>query len=288
MKIAFIGLGVMGYPMAGHVKNAGMDICVYNRTTEKAKKWCDEYKGDMAPTPAEAAKDRDVVLMCVGNDNDVSEVILGDNGCLGAMKDGAILINHTTASAKLARHLFQTAEDQGKHFLDAPVSGGQAGAENGALTVMIGGEHDAYEVAKPVIDTYSKFNKLLGPAGNGQLAKMCNQICIAGVVQGLAEALNFAMKTGLNGGDLIETISKGAAGSWQMDNRYKTMLADQYEFGFAVDWMRKDLGIALEEAKNHGVELPVAELVDTFYAEVQEMGGSRWDTSSLLTRFTRR
>tara|TARA_B100002049_G_C15979666_1_gene332470 strand:- start:2 stop:838 length:837 start_codon:yes stop_codon:yes gene_type:complete len=278
----------MGYPMAGHVKNAGIDICVYNRTTEKAKKWCDEYKGDMAPTPAEAAKDRDVVLMCVGNDNDVSEVILGDNGCLGAMKDGAILIDHTTASAKLARHLFQTAEDQGKHFLDAPVSGGQAGAENGALTVMIGGEHDAYEVAKPVIDTYSKFNKLLGPAGNGQLAKMCNQICIAGVVQGLAEALNFAMKTGLNGGDLIETISKGAAGSWQMDNRYKTMLADQYEFGFAVDWMRKDLGIALEEAKNHGVELPVAELVDTFYAEVQEMGGSRWDTSSLLTRFTRR
>ncbi|MEC8950840.1 MAG: NAD(P)-dependent oxidoreductase [Pseudomonadota bacterium] len=288
MKIAFIGLGVMGYPMAGHVKNAGIDICVYNRTTEKAKKWCDEYKGDMAPTPAEAAKDRDVVLMCVGNDNDVSEVILGDNGCLGAMKDGAILIDHTTASAKLARHLFQTAEDQGKHFLDAPVSGGQAGAENGALTVMIGGEHDAYEVAKPIIDTYSKFNKLLGPAGNGQLAKMCNQICIAGVVQGLAEALNFAMKTGLNGGDLIETISKGAAGSWQMDNRYKTMLADQYEFGFAVDWMRKDLGIALEEAKNHGVELPVAELVDTFYAEVQEMGGSRWDTSSLLTRFTRR
>ena len=288
MKIAFIGLGVMGYPMAGHVKNAGMDICVYNRTTEKAKKWCDEYKGDMAPTPAEAAKDRDVVLMCVGNDNDVSEVILGDNGCLGAMKDGAILIDHTTASAKLARHLFQTAEDQGKHFLDAPVSGGQAGAENGALTVMIGGEHDAYEVGKPVIDTYSKFNKLLGPAGNGQLAKMCNQICIAGVVQGLAEALNFAMKTGLNGGDLIETISKGAAGSWQMDNRYKTVLADQYEFGFAVDWMRKDLGIALEEAKNHGVELPVAELVDTFYAEVQEMGGSRWDTSSLLTRFTRR
>ena len=288
MKIAFIGLGVMGYPMAGHVKNAGIDICVYNRTTEKAKKWCDEYKGDMAPTPAEAAKDRDVVLMCVGNDNDVSEVILGDNGCLGAMKDGAILIDHTTASAKLARHLFQTAEDQGKHFLDAPVSGGQAGAENGALTVMIGGEHDAYEVAKPIIDTYSKFNKLLGPAGNGQLAKMCNQICIAGVVQGLAEALNFAMKTGLNRGDLIETISKGAAGSWQMDNRYKTMLADQYEFGFAVDWMRKDLGIALEEAKNHGVELPVAELVDTFYAEVQEMGGSRWDTSSLLTRFTRR
>ena len=288
MKIAFIGLGVMGYPMAGHVKKAGMDICVYNRTTEKAEKWCDEYKGDMAPTPAEAAKDRDVVLMCVGNDNDVSEVILGDNGCLGAMKDGAILIDHTTASAKLARHLFQTAEDQGKHFLDAPVSGGQAGAENGALTVMIGGEHDAYKVAKPVIDTYSKFNKLLGPAGNGQLAKMCNQICIAGVVQGLAEALNFAMKTGLNGGDLIETISKGAAGSWQMDNRYKTMLADQYEFGFAVDWMRKDLGIALEEAKNHGVELPVAELVDTFYAEVQEMGGSRWDTSSLLTRFTRR
>lgn len=242
----------------------------------------------MAPTPAEAIRGCDVVLVCVGNDNDVSEVILGDNGCLGPMEDGAILIDHTTASAKLARRLYQTAKGQGKHFLDAPVSGGQAGAENGALTVMIGGEQDVYEEAKPVIDTYSKFNKLLGPAGNGQLAKMCNQICIAGVVQGLAEALNFAMKTGLNGEDLIETISKGAAGSWQMDNRYKTMLADEYEFGFAVDWMRKDLGIALEEAKNHGVQLPVAELVDSFYAEVQGIGGSRWDTSSLLTRFTRR
>ena len=288
MKVAFIGLGVMGYPMAGHVKNAGMDVCVYNRTEAKARKWCDEYEGDMAPTPAEAIPGCDVVLVCVGNDNDVSDVILGDNGCLGPMEDGAILIDHTTASAKLARHLYQTAKGQGKHFLDAPVSGGQAGAENGALTVMIGGEQDVYEAAKPVIDTYSKFNKLLGPAGNGQLAKMCNQICIAGVVQGLAEALNFAMKTGLNGEDLIETISKGAAGSWQMDNRYKTMLADEYEFGFAVDWMRKDLGIALEEAKNHGVQLPITELVDSFYAEVQEIGGSRWDTSSLLTRFTRR
>ena len=288
MKVAFIGLGVMGYPMAGHVKNAGMDVCVYNRTEAKARKRCDEYEGDMAPTPAEAIRGCDVVLVCVGNDNDVSEVILGDNGCLGPMEDDAILIDHTTASAKLARHLYQTAKGQGKHFLDAPVSGGQAGAENGALTVMIGGEQDVYEEAKPVIDTYSKFNKLLGPAGNGQLAKMCNQICIAGVVQGLAEALNFAMKTGLNGEDLIETISKGAAGSWQMDNRYKTMLADEYEFGFAVDWMRKDLGIALEEAKNHGVQLPVAELVDSFYAEVQGIGGSRWDTSSVLTRFTRR
>ena len=288
MKVAFIGLGVMGYPMAGHVKNAGIDVCVYNRTEAKARKWCDEYEGDMAPTPAKATRGCDVVLVCVGNDNDVTEVILGDNGCLGPMEDDAILIDHTTASAKLARHLYQTAKGQGKHFLDAPVSGGQAGAENGALTVMIGGEQDVYEEAKPVIDTYSKFNKLLGPAGNGQLAKMCNQICIAGLVQGLAEALNFAMKTGLNGEDLIETISKGAAGSWQMDNRYKTMLADEYEFGFAVDWMRKDLGIALEEAKNHGVQLPVAELVDSFYAEVQEIGGSRWDTSSLLTRFTRR
>ena len=288
MKVAFIGLGVMGYPMAGHVKNAGRDGCVYNRTEAKARKWCDEYEGDMAPTPAEAIRGCDVVLVCVGNDNDVSEVILGDNGCLGPMEDGAILIDHTTASAKLARHLYQTAKGQGKHFLDAPVSGGQAGAENGALTVMIGGEPDVYETAKPVIDTYSKFNKLLGPAGNGQLAKMCNQICIAGVVQGLAEALNFAMKTGLNGEDLIETISKGAAGSWQMDNRYKTMLADEYEFGFAVDWMRKDLGITLEEAENHGVQLPITELVDSFYAEVQEIGGSRWDTSSLLTRFTRR
>lgn len=288
MKVAFIGLGVMGYPMAGHVKNAGMDVCVYNRTQARAEQWCKDYGGDMAPTPAQAVQGCDVVLVCVGNDDDVREVVLGDDGALVAMQQGAILIDHTTASAQLARELYAAAQSQDKQFLDAPVSGGQAGAENAALTVMIGGDEATYEAAKTVIDSYSRFNKLLGPAGNGQLAKMVNQICIAGVVQGLAEGLNFAIKAGLDGEALIETISKGAAGSWQMENRYKTMLNDEYEFGFAVDWMRKDLGIAMAEAKSNGAELPVASLVDGFYAEVQEMGGGRWDTSSLLTRFTRK
>ena len=288
MKVAFIGLGVMGYPMAGHVKQAGMEVCVYNRTASKAEQWCQDYGGDMAPTPAAAAGDCDVVLVCVGNDDDVRQVVLGNDGALAAMKEGAILIDHTTASAELARELDAAARAQNKQFLDAPVSGGQAGAENGALTVMIGGEEASYIAAKPVIDSYSRFSKLLGPAGNGQLAKMVNQICIAGVVQGLTEGLNFAMKAGLDGEALIETISKGAAGSWQMENRYRTMLKDQYEFGFAVDWMRKDLGIALAEAAKNGAELPVAAMVDGFYEEVQQMGGGRWDTSSLLTRYTRR
>jgi len=288
MKVAFIGLGVMGYPMAGHVKQAGMEVCVYNRTASKAEQWCQDYGGDMAPTPAAAAGDCDVVLVCVGNDDDVRQVVLGNDGALAAMKEGAILIDHTTASAELARELDAAARAQNKQFLDAPVSGGQAGAENGALTVMIGGEEASYIAAKPVIDSYSRFSKLLGPAGNGQLAKMVNQICIAGVVQGLTEGLNFAMKAGLDGEALIETISKGAAGSWQMENRYQTMLKDQYEFGFAVDWMRKDLGIALAEAAKNGAELPVAAMVDGFYEEVQQMGGGRWDTSSLLTRYTRR
>jgi 3-hydroxyisobutyrate dehydrogenase-like beta-hydroxyacid dehydrogenase len=287
-KVAFIGLGVMGYPMAGHVKQAGMDVCVYNRTQSKAEQWCKEYGGDMAPTPAGAAAGCDVVLVCVGNDDDVRQVVLGDEGALAAMESGAVLVDHTTASAELARELYEEAKSQGKQFLDAPVSGGQAGAENGALTVMIGGDESTYAAAKAVIDSYSRFNKLLGPAGNGQLAKMVNQICIAGVVQGLAEGLNFALKAGLDGEALIETISKGAAGSWQMENRYKTMLQDEYEFGFAVDWMRKDLGIAMAEAKRNGVELPVASMVDGFYAEVQEKGGGRWDTSSLLTRYTRK
>ena len=288
MKVAFIGLGVMGYPMAGHVKQAGMEVCVYNRTASKAEQWCQDYGGDMAPTPAAAAGDCDVVLVCVGNDDDVRQVVLGNDGALAAMKEGAILIDHTTASAELARELDAAARAQNKQFLDAPVSGGQAGAENGALTVMIGGEEASYIAAKPVIDSYSQFSKLLGPAGNGQLAKMVNQICIAGVVQGLTEGLNFAMKAGLDGEALIETISKGAAGSWQMENRYQTMLKDQYEFGFAVDWMRKDLGIALAEAAKNGAELPVAAMVDGFYEEVQQMGCGRWDTSSLLTRYTRR
>ena len=287
MKVAFIGLGVMGYPMAGHVLRAGLEICVFNRNAARAEQWCAEYGGNMAPTPAEAAKNADVVLVCVGNDDDVRAVVLGESGALAAMKPGAILVDHTTASADLARELAVAAQQQGKQFLDAPVSGGQAGAENGALTVMIGGEPSTYNLAKPVIDCYSRFSKLLGPAGHGQLAKMVNQICIAGVVQGLAEGLNFAMKADLEGEALIETLSKGAAGSWQMENRYQTMLQDQYEFGFAVDWMRKDLGIALAEAAKNGAELPVTALVDSFYQEVQAAGGGRWDTSSLLTRYTR-
>ncbi len=288
MRVAFIGLGVMGYPMAGHVQNAGMQVCVYNRTTEKAEKWCQQYGGELANSPAAAARDCDVVLTCVGNDDDVQQVVLGDTGVLAGMNAGSILVDHTTASATLARELYRVAADQGKQFLDAPVSGGQAGAENAALTVMLGGDQASYDSVKPVIDSYSKFNKLLGAAGSGQLAKMVNQICIAAIVQGLSEGLNFAMRAGLDGEALIETISKGAAGSWQMENRYKTMLADDYEFGFAVDWMRKDLGIALEEARNNGSELPVAQLVDGFYADVQAMGGARWDTSSLLTRYTRK
>ena len=287
MKVAFIGLGVMGYPMAGHVLRAGLEICVFNRNAVRAEQWCAEYGGDVAPTPAEAAKNADVVLVCVGNDDDVRAVVLGENGALASMKPGAILVDHTTASAELARELAGVAQQQGKQFLDAPVSGGQAGAENGALTVMIGGDQSTYDLAKPVIDCYSRFSKLLGPAGHGQLAKMVNQICIAGVVQGLAEGLSFAMKAGLEGEALIETISKGAAGSWQMENRYQTMLQGQYEFGFAVDWMRKDLGIALAEAAENGAELPVTALVDSFYQEVQTAGGGRWDTSSLLTRYTR-
>lgn len=288
MKAAFIGLGVMGYPMAGHLQNAGVDVCVYNRTAEKAQRWVEEYKGSMADTPAAAASGCDIVLCCVGNDDDVRQVLLGDDGALSAMHSGALLVDHTTASATLARELNQAAAEKGVGFLDAPVSGGQAGAENGVLTIMVGGEEAQYEAAKPAFESYSKFSKLLGPVGSGQLAKMVNQVCIAGLVQGLAEGLNFAMKAGLDGQALVETISKGAAGSWQMDNRYETMLSDQYEFGFAVDWMRKDLGIAIDEAKNNGAELPVAELVDSYYAEVQEMGGGRWDTSSLLARFTRK
>ena len=287
MKVAFIGLGVMGYPMAGHVLRAGLEICVFNRNAARAEQWCAEYGGDMALTPAEAAKNADVVLVCVGNDDDVRAVVLGESGALSAMKPGAILVDHTTASADLARELAGAAQQQDKQFLDAPVSGGQAGAENGALTVMIGGDPSTYDLAKPIIDCYSRFSKLLGPAGHGQLAKMVNQICIAGVVQGLAEGLNFAMQAGLEGEALIETLSKGAAGSWQMENRYQTMLQDQYEFGFAVDWMRKDLGIALAEAAKNGAELPVTALVDRFYQEVQAAGGGRWDTSSLLTRYTR-
>lgn len=287
MKVAFIGLGVMGYPMAGHVAKAGFDVCVYNRTQAKAEKWVQEFGGKFFETPAAAATDCDVVLSCVGNDDDVKQVILGDDGALSGMSKGAILVDHTTASASLARELEVILAAENIGFLDGPVSGGQAGAENAALTVMLGGSQQHYEKALPIIDCYSRFSKLLGPAGNGQLAKMVNQICIAGIVEGLAEGLNFAMRAGLDGEALIETISKGAAGSWQMENRYKTMLADQYDFGFAVDWMRKDLGIALAEAERNGAQLPVTKIVDTFYSEVQLHGGGRFDTSSLLTRFTR-
>lgn len=288
MRVAFIGLGVMGYPMAGHVKNAGFEVCVYNRTAAKAQQWVAEFGGSAADTPAAAASGCDIVLCCVGNDDDVRQVILGESGALAVMAQGSCLIDHTTASANLARELNAAASAAGVSFLDAPVSGGQAGAENGALTVMIGGTQADYDRTQTVMDSYARFTKLLGPAGSGQLAKMVNQICIAGVVQGLAEGLNFAQRAGLDGEALIETISKGAAGSWQMENRYATMLADEYEHGFAVDWMRKDLGIAFAEAQNNGAELAMAKQVDAFYEEVQQMGGGRWDTSSLLARLTRK
>lgn len=285
MKVAFIGLGVMGYPMAGHLQKAGMQVTVYNRTAKKAEKWCAEFGGSMALSPAAAAKDCKIVLVCVGNDADVRQVTLGETGALSGMSRGTVLVDHTTASAKLARELYAAAKQKQVGFLDAPVSGGQAGAENGKLTVMVGGDEQDYAAAKSAFDAYSRFSKLLGGSGSGQLAKMVNQICIAGVVEGLAEGLNFAMQAGLDGEALIETISKGAAGSWQMENRYKTMLAGKYDFGFAVDWMRKDLGIALEEARENGAQLPLIELVDKFYAELQAQGGGRLDTSSLLKRY---
>jgi 3-hydroxyisobutyrate dehydrogenase len=284
-KVAFIGLGVMGYPMAGHLKNkGGHDVTVYNRTAAKAEKWVAEHGGIHAPTPAEAAADKDFVFSCVGNDDDLRSVTIGDNGAFGAMKKGAVFIDNTTASAEVARELAAEAEKRGFGFLDAPVSGGQAGAENGALTVMVGGEQAAFDRAKPVVDAYAKMVGLMGPAGSGQLTKMINQICIAGLVQGLAEGIHFGKKAGLDIENVIDVISKGAAGSWQMENRHKTMNAGKYDFGFAVDWMRKDLGICLSEADRNGAKLPVTALVDQFYKDVQAMGGRRWDTSSLLAR----
>ncbi|MDC3126181.1 NAD(P)-dependent oxidoreductase [Candidatus Pelagibacter sp.] len=284
-NVAFIGLGVMGYPMAGYISKAGHNVTVFNRTKSKAEKWIGEYKGKMAETPAEAAKDSEYIFTCVGNDNDLREVTFGDSGAFKTIKNGSIYIDNTTASATIAREIHEYAKKHGFGSLDAPVSGGQAGAENGALTVMIGGDHADFEKAKNVIDCYSKKMKLLGGPGNGQLAKMVNQICIAGLVQGLSEAINFGIKAGLKMEDVIEVISKGAAQSWQMENRYKTMIDDKFEFGFAVDWMRKDLKIAMDEAKNNGSLLPVTELVDKYYGEIQEMGGNRWDTSSLIRRF---
>ena len=282
-KVAFIGLGVMGFPMAGYISKAGHDVTVYNRTAAKAEKWAQTYKGKTASTPAEAAKEADFVFTCVGNDNDLKEVTTGPEGAFQNVKKGAVFIDNTTASAKVARELFNIATEKGFGFLDAPVSGGQAGAENGALTVMVGGEDSDYKKAEPVIDCYSKKIKLLGSAGSGQLAKMVNQICIAGLVQALSEGIRFGQNAGLNVEDVIEVISKGAAQSWQMENRFKTMIEDKFDYGFAVDWMRKDLGIAMEEAKSNGSKLPVTEIVDQYYAEVQKNGGNRFDTSSLIT-----
>ena len=284
-NVAFIGLGVMGYPMAGYISKGGHNVTVFNRTKSKAEKWVNEYKGKMAETPAEAAKNAEYIFTCVGNDNDLREVTFGESGAFKTIKKGSVYIDNTTASAIIAREIYAYAKKNGFGALDAPVSGGQAGAENGALTVMIGGDQVDFDKAKDKIDCYSKKMKLLGGAGNGQLAKMVNQICIAGLVQGLSEAINFGMKAGLNMEDVIEVISKGAAQSWQMENRYKTMIDDKFDFGFAVDWMRKDLKIAMDEAKNNGSLLPVTELVDKYYGEVQEMGGNRWDTSSLVKRF---
>jgi 2-hydroxy-3-oxopropionate reductase len=284
MNVAFIGLGVMGFPMAGHLQKAGYQVTVFNRTTAKAEAWAKEHGGDFAITPKLAAEQAEIVFMCVGNDDDLRSVVYGEDGVLAGMKSGAILVDHTTTSAKVAKEVAKKATEQSIAFLDAPVSGGQAGAENGVLTVMVGGEQSVFDKVQPVMAAFSRFSQLLGPVGAGQTCKMVNQICIAGVVQGLAEGLHFAKQAGLDGEKVIETISKGAAGSWQMENRYKTMLAGEYEFGFAVDWMRKDLGIALDEARNNGASIPLTAMVDQYYADVQALGGGRFDTSSLLAR----
>ena len=286
-KCAFIGLGVMGYPMAGHLQKAGHEVTVYNRTTAKAEKWVSEYGGTSADTPAEAAKGAEFVFCCVGNDDDLRSVTTGDDGMLATMDSGTVLIDNTTASADVAREIYAQAKDKGISFIDAPVSGGQAGAENGVLTVMCGGDQDAFDRAAPVIDAFSKSCKLMGESGSGQLTKMVNQICIAGLVQGLSEGVNFGVKAGLDMSKVLDVISKGAAGSWQMENRGSTMVKNEFDFGFAVDWMRKDLGICLEESKRNGARLPVTALVDQFYAQVQERGGNRWDTSSLIDLLSR-
>ena len=284
MRTAFIGLGVMGYPMAGYLAKNGHDVTVYNRTAAKAEAWCQEFGGQSALSPAAAARDAEIVFSCVGNDDDVREVLLGDDGVLAAISSGSMIVDHTTASATVAREVAAIAADKSVGFLDAPVSGGQAGAENGQLTVMAGGTIDDFERAAPIIDCYAKAITHIGSVGAGQLAKMVNQICIAGIVQGLAEGLHFAKQAGLDPAVVIESISKGAAQSWQMENRWQTMVNDEFEFGFAVDWMRKDLAIALDEASQNGANLELTRLVDQFYAEVQELGGKRWDTSSLMAR----
>lgn len=287
-KVAFLGLGVMGYPMAAHLKNrGGHDVTVYNRTTAKAEQWVSEHGGNFATTPAEAARGMDFVFACVGNDDDLRSVTLGPDGAFQSMSRNAVFIDNTTASADVARELDAEARKLGFGFVDAPVSGGQAGAENGVLTVMCGGDEESFAKARPVIEAYARMIGLMGPAGSGQLTKMVNQICIAGLVQGLAEGIHFGKKAGLDIEKVIEVISKGAAGSWQMENRHKTMNAGQYDFGFAVDWMRKDLGICLAEADRNGASLPTTALIDQFYKDVQALGGARWDTSSLLARLER-
>ena len=283
-RVAFIGLGVMGFPMAGHLKRAGHDVTAFNRNADRATAWVGTYAGAAAATPAAAAKGADIVFVCVGRDDDVRQVTVGPDGCLDAMTRDSVLVDHTTTSARLATELHAEAARRGIGFIDAPVSGGQAGAQNGALTVMCGGEAADFAKVEGVIAAYAKMCRLLGPAGSGQRAKMVNQICIAGVVQGLAEGLAFARAAGLDGEAVVDVISRGAAQSWQMENRHKTMLQDKFDFGFAVEWMRKDLGIALDEARRNGAQLPVTALVDQFYAEVEKLGGSRWDTSSLIAR----
>ena len=288
-KVAFLGLGVMGFPMAGHlVAKGGHEVTVFNRTPAKAKAWAEKFGGKTAATPKAAAEGQDFVMCCVGNDNDLRAVTIGPDGAFAGVKKGATFVDHTTASAEVARELDAAATKAGFKFIDAPVSGGQAGAENGVLTVMCGGAADAYASAEPVIAAYARMCKLLGPAGSGQLTKMVNQICIAGLVEGLSEGIHFAKKAGLDVHAVIETISKGAAQSWQMENRYKTMNEGKFDFGFAVEWMRKDLGICMEEASRNGASLPVTKIVDGFYADVQKMGGNRWDTSSLLARLNKK
>ena len=281
-NVAFIGLGVMGYPMAGYISKAGHNVTVFNRTKSKAEKWIDEYKGKMAETPAEAAKDAEYIFTCVGNDNDLREVSMGENGLYNTAKKGSVYIDNSTVSAEICRELYKAAKDKGFDFLDAPISGGQPGAESGKLTVMVGGDEKIFSKAKPIIDCYSQKVNLIGPSGSGQLTKMMNQMCIAGAVQGLSEAINFGINAGLDMDKVMDTISKGAAQSWQMENRYRSMTDNKFDFGFAVDWMRKDLAIVIEEPKRNGSPIPVTEIVDGYYAKVQEMGGNRWDNSSLI------
>jgi 3-hydroxyisobutyrate dehydrogenase len=283
-KLAFLGLGVMGAPMAGHLQKAGHEVTVYNRTASKADDWVKQYGGEMAKTPAEAAKGADFVMACVGNDDDLRSVCLGPDGAFATMSPGAVFVDHTTVSAAVTRELYAAANDSQISFVDAPISGGQAGAENAVLSIMCGGDQGAYDRAQPVMEVYSKICRRIGDSGAGQMTKMCNQIAIAGLVQGLSEALHFADKAGLDGRAVVEVISQGAAGSWQMSNRYETMLDDHFEHGFATDWMRKDLGICLSTANETGASLPVTALVDQFYKDVQKMGGGRWDTSSLFKR----